>query len=91
MSTIKEITNYKYGLVRYDSLQAVKTAVENYLGATIDDFDITLTPKQKLRILQGLKDNRMSLVKLLTVTYSPDDNKHSMKIDPDKNILDYDE
>lgn len=83
---IQEITRYKFQGKEFDSLDKVKTEIENRIGSIIENADVTLNPKQKLNLLKAIIDNKKDLANLLTVTY---DVHSSLTGYQEKNILDF--
>lgn len=84
---IKKITRYKLNGVEYPDLAKMREHCENQLGAIIDKFDVTLTPKQKLNILNGLTANHVELRKWLSVSYISE--AENVLNDSPANILNY--
>lgn len=83
---ITPITIYKFNGKKYRNLAAIKTEVENRIGAIIDYADMTLTPKQKLNLLKAIANKKAELHKLLDITFTIE--SVSAMSDYDKNILD---
>lgn len=83
---ITEIITYKYNGKIYTSLKEVKAAVENKIGAIIDESDVTLTPKQKLNLLAAIVKNKKELSQILDVTFTIEGESFGRDIV--KNILD---
>ena len=81
---ITKIERYKLRGVEFKTLATVREHVENQLGLIIDKLDVTLTPKQKLNILQGLTDNKRDMVTFLSVEFNMGDDFQG----DFKNILD---
>jgi hypothetical protein len=92
MSNIKSRTVYTYKGEDYNSLDAVKTEIENSLGVVIDQINKVLpvhkqiASDQKLAILEVLTANKELLVELLTVEFVDDNDWQGTKT---FNILDY--
>lgn len=74
---IQPITSYKLNGTEYKSLKAIKTEIENKIGAIIDYSDVTLTAKQKLNLLAAIIKNKQELMFLLNITFDPD--PHNMQ------------
>lgn len=64
---IQRVEIFKLAGVEYSTLKEVYTKVENDIGAIIDTFDVTLTPKQKLNILSGILSNKRALSGFLNI------------------------
>lgn len=89
MASITEVRKYTFENKEYTSLQQIKTVVENKLGIFIDTLDVTLTPKQKLNILQGLIAYKTAVVYALSITYLQEtDDENCLYNTLEKNILD---
>lgn len=71
---IETITRYKFDGVEYDSIDKVKTEIENRIGKIIDYSDVTLTPKQKLNIHKAICEHKKELKKMLNVTFNREPN-----------------
>lgn len=89
---IETLTKYAYNRVEYKSLQDVKTAVENSLGAIIDGWRKDtihlhlLTPSQRLELFNCIVKDKKKLIRLLQVEFEEEtDSLHSPK---QTNILD---
>lgn len=83
---IQTITRYKFDGKEYPDLMAVKTEVENRIGAIIDKIDVRLTPSQALNLLKIVTEDKDQLRKLLDVTFTIEGERFNQ--DQDKNILD---
>lgn len=84
---IKTITRYKFDGVEYENLNAVKTKVENRIGAIIDKLcNPPLTSKQRLQIFEVIAKKHVELSKLLNVTFTIEGPTFNSA--EDKNILD---
>lgn len=89
MASITEVRKYTFEKKEYTTLQQIKTVVENKLGIFIDTLDVTLTPKQKLNILQGLIAYKTAVVYALSITYLQEtDDENCLYNTLEKNILD---
>jgi hypothetical protein len=71
---ITTVTTYKLNGKEFKSLAAIKTHLENSIGAIIDYSDVTLTPKQKLNLLAAIIKNKKELVYLLSVRFNEKEN-----------------
>ena len=86
MVEIKRIERYKLRGNEYASLKQIQDHVQNKIGLIVDKMDVTLTPKQKLNILQVIIDNKEALKVQLDVCI---DLKHDDPLYSSmKNILD---
>lgn len=83
---IVTITRYKFDGKEYNSLNAVKTAVEDRLGAIIDKFSYNLSAKEKLNIMKIIIDNKAELRNLISITFTIEGERFNQ--DQEKNILD---
>jgi hypothetical protein len=83
---IKTKMVYMYDGQEYPSPAYIKTHIENKIGNIIDNFDVTLTPRQKLKIHKGIVEDKELLVKLLSVELDVGDEPLAPNL---VNILDY--
>lgn len=82
---IQEITRWRFDGKEYNTVDAIKTEIENRIGKIIDYSDVTLNPKQRLNIHKAICENKTELRKLLSVTFDQNPNEGGKEI----NILDY--
>lgn len=81
MPTVKRVEKFEYRGGLFNTIDAIEELIENKLGAIIDKMDVTLTPKQKLNILNTIIDERDPLVELLSVALEDRESpfhKHSI-------------
>lgn len=74
INRVEVIKKYRYEGKEYFALADICKDVHNGIGAMVNSFDITLTPRQKLNIYEALIEKRKELVKLLSVEVDMDDD-----------------
>jgi hypothetical protein len=87
MIEIKRIERFNLRGKEFKSLREVYIDTENHLGAIIDSFDVTLTPKQRLNILSGIVHNKTALIATLSIVFDMSDDSMNSDV---RNILDMD-
>ena len=90
MIEIQKLTRYKFDGSEFNSLDAVKTHVENNLGALIDKMSnslkVPLSTEQRLQMFDAVVSNKEELKKLLSIEY---DNSDEWDRSNMINILDF--
>jgi len=69
---VHEVTTYRCSGVIYKSIDDLSSDLESKMGSIIDTIDVTLTPKQKLKIFNTLIENRSTIVQVLSIKFNND-------------------